>query len=228
MRPLITLCIAALCSPTEAYHLFRPLCIAHQTAAIHITHRTATIQLCDGSGASSPDEQPSDREFLLAAAAERARFLTDEDALLELGSCWALLFNAGSGNEGIYSRRMPTVDGSGGFDIVMCWEEQEDAERYADMLSASDFPSATPAEVETESLLAFCNEGGHTLGCVRKGDLVVPPENSVEKFEWTPGVSEESTAPLEGSEEDLDAARGALEKMLGLEKEEDSGDGDKQ
>ena len=72
------------------------------------------------------------------------------------------------------------------------------------------------------------DEGGHTLGCVRKGDLVVPPENSVEKFEWTPGVSEESTAPLEGSEEDLDAARGALEKMLGLEKEEDSSDGDKQ
>ena len=98
--------LIALLSTAEAYHLCR--------AAAPISRRVAAIRLCDGGGSSSPDDQPSDREFLLAAAAERARFLTDEDALLELGSCWALLFNAGSGNEGIYSRRMPTVDGSGG------------------------------------------------------------------------------------------------------------------
>ena len=68
---------------------------------------------------------------------------------------------------------------------------------------------------------AFCADGGHTLGLVREGVLVMPPEKSVEEFEWSPGVSAEASAPLEGTQEELDAARGALEAMLGIDKKDD-------
>ena len=185
--------------------------LLHGTPSLVATRRAA-VRLC------------ADDDFLLAAAAERARFETDEEALLAVGTCWALLFNAGSGNEGIYSRRLPARRGDsggavGGLDIVVTFEDQEDAERYAAQLSSIDFPSATPSEVETESLLAFCAEGGHTLGLVRRGTLVTPPDESVERFEWSPGASEEADAPLEGSAEELEAARGALEAMLGIEPE---------
>ena len=159
----------------------------------------------------------------MAAAAERARFETDEEVLRDIGRVWALLFNAGSGNEGIYSRRMPLANGEGGMDIVVTFEDRDDAERYAEQLCATDFPSSTPAEVETEALLKFCSEGGHTLGLVRRGVLVTPPDKAVSEFEWSPGVSDEASAPLEGSEEELESARGALEAMLGIDDAEDEG-----
>lgn len=179
--------------------------------------RASSIRLQDLDGGQ-------DQNFLLAAAAERARFETDEDVLRSVGSAWALLFNAGSGNEGIYSRRLPLGNGKG-FDIVVTFEEEDDAERYAEQLSATDFPSSTPVEVETGDLLDFCAEGGHTLGLVRRGVLVVPPEKAVEEFEWSPGVSEEATAPLESTPEELEAQRLALEGMMGSSG--DSEDGEK-
>ena len=107
----------------------------------------------------------------------------------------------------------------------MTFEDAEDAERYAEQLSATDFPSATPSEVETAALLDFCAEGGHLLGLVRRGVLVVPPDESVEEFEWSPGMSDEGLETVEGSAgEELEAARGALEAMLGLgDAEKDEG-----
>lgn len=58
------------------------------------------------------------------------------------------------------------------------FEDIDDADRYASMLSATDFPSATSVHVETRMLLEFCREGGHLLGLVRNGTLVMPPEQS--------------------------------------------------
>ena len=88
---------------------------------------------------------------------------------------------------------------------------------------ATDFPSAQPEEVEAEALLTFCSEGGHTLGLVKRGVLVMPPDTAVKEFEWSPGVSEESTAPLEGTAEELDAQRGALEALMGLDPDQPPG-----
>ena len=167
-------------------------------------YRTSSIYLCD------PDSG-QDHNFLSAAAVE---FETDEEVLRSVGSAWALLFNVGSGHEGIYSRRLPLGNGNG-FDMVVAFERRIDAERYADQLSVNAFPSSTPVEVETGDLLDFCAEGGHTLGLVRRGVLVVPPERAVEEFEWSPGVSEEATAPLESTPEELEAQRLALEAMMG-------------
>ena len=51
--------------------------------------------------------------FEKARAIEHSKFVTDEEALRESRIAFALLFNVGSGDEGIYSRRLPTEDGSG-------------------------------------------------------------------------------------------------------------------
>ena len=184
--------------------------------------RAAVPSLCS----DAPENSDEVRDFLLAAAVERERFVTDEDVLRELVGVWVLLFNEGSGNEGIYSRRIPVQNGTAGFDIVVAFEDPDDAQRYAELLEATDFPSSTPAEMDTETLLGFCSDGGHTLGLVRRGVAVVPPQHAVEKFEWSPGVSEESTAELEGSMEQLDAQRKALEGMLGIGGPGDADDDD--
>ena len=52
----------------------------------------------------------------------------------------------------------------------------------------------------------------------------MPPEKSVEEFEWSPGASAESTAPLEGSAEELEQQRGALESLLSLSEDESGED----
>ena len=120
-----------------------------------------------------------------------------------------MVFNPRTENEGIYSRR----SGEDGVDMILCFEEHEDAERYAVMLTAQDFPEATPVEMDTRMLLDFCDEGGitpaqfdasagqvraappgaccnllrsggHSLGLVRQGSLVVPPEANVPMFDW--------------------------------------------
>lgn len=161
------------------------------------------------------DESP---EFMQLLAAEQNKFEMDEDAILALGSTYALLFNAGSGNEGIYSRRLPmSTEDTTGVDLVVAFEELDDAVRYTEMLAATDFPTASPSEVDTEALLSFCQEGGHVLGVVRSGTLIVPPEVSVEQFEWSPGKSEEAVDVEEQvTSDELEEQRGALEALLGM------------
>ena len=136
---------------------------------------------------------------------------TDVQVLLDAGRVWALLFNAGSDEEGIYSRRL------GKTNLVLTFEEEDDAERYAEMLVATDFPSAAPVEVSSATLVEFCHEGGHMIGLVRAGSLIMPPDETVEEFDWAPGSAR--TADIEAigmAQEDLDASRASLEALFGL------------
>ncbi|KAL1515637.1 hypothetical protein AB1Y20_002255 [Prymnesium parvum] len=123
---------------------------------------------------------------------------------------FALIFNPGTPNEGIYSRRS-----ADGIDMILCFEDEQDAQRYSIMLAAQDFPEADPVELDTHMLLEFSEEGGHTLGLVAKGKLVVPPEANVPMFDWSPGTSEEGTLPPEEmSMDELDQRRSMLESLL--------------
>ena len=121
-------------------------------------------------------------------AARRHRRRRDRPpTALETRAGWTLLFNAGSENEGIYSRL-----GADGVNLVLLFEVEEDAGRYIDMLEAQDFPSARAVEIETADLLAFCDEGGHALGLVPADAVVVPPEATVDTFDWKVGESTEA------------------------------------
>ena len=172
-----------------------------------------SLVLSVSGNATEEDEELGRRrlaeDFDARRAAEHALFVTDEDELLAIGSVWALLFNSGSGNEGIYSRRM------GAADLVLTFEDREDAERYSSMLSATDFPAASSVQIEVRTLLDFIRDGGHTLGMVKQGDLVLPPEQSVPEFEWSPGSSVEGTqGPVDMTSDELDASRRALDALF--------------
>jgi len=136
---------------------------------------------------------------------------TDVQVLLDAGRVWALLFNPGSDEEGIYSRRLGMTN------LVLTFEEEDDAERYAEMLVATDFPSAAPVEVSSATLVEFCHEGGHMIGLVRAGSLIMPPDETVEEFDWAPGSARTAEVEAIGmAQDELDASRASLEALFGL------------
>ena len=160
----------------------------------------------------SDDDADDDDAFKLGAA---AGLITDRDALLQTRAGWTLLFNAGSDNEGIYSRL-----GADGVNLVLLFELEEDAGRYIDMLEAQDFPSARAVSIETEDLLAFCDEGGHALGLVPANAVLLPPEATVDRFDWELPQSNEAAEELEGTtREEVDSWRESLAKNFNLDSE---------
>jgi hypothetical protein len=175
-------------------------------------------------------DHPIDDDDLRVPHPDTTGFVTDEETIRAAGKAWALLFNADSdGNEGIYSRRMPSLGGGTPFDVVLTFEDVDDASRYAGMLIATDFPEAAPTEVETPALLEFCAAGGHVLGFVKAGTIMVPPENSVEEFDWSPGESEEGRDFLDSVPSDeLESARGALEALFDQDEGEETETGNKE
>ena len=137
--------------------------------------------------------------------------VTDDETLLRQGTAWALIFNYRTENEGIYSQQRE--DGN---EYILTWMTEEDAERYADMLSAQDFPEGTAVQMETRVLLDFCKDSGHTLCLVPSDTVIMPPENNVETFEWSPGESAEGSQPLqEMTEEELRMRQIQFEALLG-------------
>ncbi len=144
----------------------QPLPLAARSPAL----RWRSPACMESSSMPSADDESSDE-----------RFVTDPAVLSEAGVLWALLFNAGSGNEGIYSRRHG--EGAEAVDYILAFQDEDDASRYAGLLEATDFPLASPAEVEAEALLEFCTDGGHVLAMVRRGTVVMPPETSVSEFD---------------------------------------------
>ena len=108
--------------------------------------------------------------------------------------------------------------GADGVNLVLLFEVEEDAGRYIGMLEAQDFPSARAVEIETADLLAFCDEGGHALGLVPADAVVVPPEATVDTFDWKVGESTEAAEELEGATRDeVDEWRAALQKNFNLD-----------
>eukprot|EP00316_Scyphosphaera_apsteinii_P017123 CAMPEP_0119303570 /NCGR_PEP_ID=MMETSP1333-20130426/4994_1 /TAXON_ID=418940 /ORGANISM="Scyphosphaera apsteinii, Strain RCC1455" /LENGTH=185 /DNA_ID=CAMNT_0007306287 /DNA_START=15 /DNA_END=569 /DNA_ORIENTATION=+ len=131
---------------------------------------------------------------------------TNVKEMLEVRRAWALIFNYRSENEGIYSRRL----GENGLDLVLTFEIQEDADRYINMLIAQDFPEATSVQVDMAELLDFCMQNGYQLGMARSNSVIVPPAENVQRFDWSPGASEEGMHRDETAE--LQAQRRFLEE----------------
>lgn len=137
---------------------------------------------------------------------------------------FVLLFNAGTENEGIHTIRI------GDRDKVLMFESEDDANRFALMLEAQDFPSPTVEEIDSEEIDEFCASSGYESELVpANGSLVLPPEANVDKTDWEaekPDKPEESSAKTEGSAEnespqtgemseaELDKIRRKLEGLL--------------
>ena len=66
-----------------------------------------------------------------------------------------LLFDAGSDSEGIHSLEMA------GKTVVLLFENPDDAERYAGLLEAQDFPVPSVETMARDDVELFCRDAGY-------------------------------------------------------------------
>lgn len=141
-----------------------------------------------------------------------------------------LLFDAGTQGEGIHSIDLK------GKTIVLLFEDADDAERYAELLEAQDFPSPTVENIAREEVEHFCRCNGYEARIVPQGFrprseedrlLLLPPERNLDVENWHQQAepqSAESGSELgpEATQDhgvsdvdpDLDDVRRKLERLL--------------
>ncbi len=126
---------------------------------------------------------------------------------------YVLLFNARTENEGIHTIRV------GEQNLVLMFEDEDDATRYSLLLEAQDFPAATVEGMVQEEIEEFCQSAGYECQLVPKGFvpqsdaerlLMVPPETNLEETDWKPDGAEPETI----ADADLDQIRRKLEGLL--------------
>lgn len=135
-----------------------------------------------------------------------------------------LLFDAGGDQEGIHSLELQ------GRTVVLLFEDPDDAERYAGLLEAQDFPVPTVEAIDRAEMELFCAEAGYEARFVPAGFLpesaedrllIAPPERNMDVSHWQEQESE-AGAPAHGSEAEalpsqdprLEAFRRQLEGLL--------------
>lgn len=134
-----------------------------------------------------------------------------------------LLFDAGSDTEGIHSLEL------NGRTVVLLFEDPDDAERYAGLLEAQDFPMPTVEALERDEIERFCAEAGYEARHVPAGFLprseeerllIAPPEQNMdvslwrEQAETAGGAAEPGGAGVEACDPELEAFRRRLEGLL--------------
>ena len=117
---------------------------------------------------------------------------------------FVLLFNARTENEGIHTIRV------GDRNKVLIFESEDDATRFAVMLEAQDFPTATVEPMDAEEIKEFCESADYDWELIPDGALALPPETNVEQTDWRP----DEQKPAEDSDSELDSIRRRLEGLL--------------
>ncbi|CAE07782.1 conserved hypothetical protein [Parasynechococcus marenigrum WH 8102] len=126
-----------------------------------------------------------------------------------------LLFDAGSDSEGIHSLEIA------GRTVVLLFENPDDAERYAGLLEAQDFPVPTVESLDREDVELFCRDAGYEARFVASGFVpesdeerlfMAPPEANRDVSQWKDEESLPEPEPSSSSE--LDALRKRLEGLL--------------
>lgn len=121
---------------------------------------------------------------------------------------FVLLFNARTENEGIHTIQV------GDRNKVLMFESEDDATRFAIMLEAQDFPSATVEAVDAEEIEEFCESADYDWEVVPEGYLAVPPENNVTETDWQSEPQKSTETAAEFSDSELDRIRRKLEGLL--------------
>jgi hypothetical protein len=141
-----------------------------------------------------------------------------------------LLFDAGSESEGIHSLEL------NGVTVVLLFEDRDDAERYAGLLEAQDFPTPSVEAIERSEMEEFCVNAGYEARFVPAGFLpqtaedrllIAPPERNMDVTSWREqaeagtagplsaqtGAAEEPE-PISSGNAELEAFRRRLEGLL--------------
>ena len=136
-----------------------------------------------------------------------------------------LLFDAGSDAEGIHSLEV------NGNTLVLLFEDPDDAERYAGLLEAQDFPTPSVEAIHRDEIELFCTQAGYQAQFVPAGFLpqsaedrllISPPERNMDVANWKEELQEQAVAGMAGAEPDepsganaeLEAFRRRLEGLL--------------
>ena len=126
-----------------------------------------------------------------------------------------LLFDAGSDSEGIHSLEIA------GRTVVLLFENPDDAERYAGLLEAQDFPVPTVESLDREDVELFCRDAGYEARFVASGFVpesdeerlfMAPPEANRDVSQWKDEESLPEPEPSSSSERDV--LRKRLEGLL--------------
>ena len=128
-----------------------------------------------------------------------------------------LLYDAGQDSEGIHSLELS------GQTVVLMFENCDDAERYAGLLEAQDFPTPTVEALDQHEVELFCTEAGYEArlvetGFVPKTDderlMLAPPSSNRDVTNWqTDDQTVDSSEPSSPSD-GLDDVRRRLEGLL--------------
>ena len=152
-----------------------------------------------------------DRSGLLGVGGAVREWKTSGFNPLAAMAVHVLLFDAGSDQEGIHSLEL------NGSTVVLLFEERDDAERYAGLLEAQDFPTPTVEALDREEMELFCSQAGYEARFVPAGFLpktaeerllIAPPERNMDTSHWQEVASTSTVDP------ELEAFRRQLEGLL--------------
>jgi Protein of unknown function (DUF3110) len=100
---------------------------------------------------------------------------------------YVLLFNANTDNEGIHTISV------GERNLVLMFEEEDDAVRYALLLEAQDFPEPSAESCDRAEIEEFCDSTDYSYYFIPKDFrpqndferfLLAPPEINQEQLDW--------------------------------------------
>jgi hypothetical protein len=73
--------------------------------------------------------------------------------------------------DGLYA-----VEDEFGNKILYLFSEEDDAERYAGLLEADDYPELEVIEVEENATIKTCEANNYTYTIIDSDDLLIPPD----------------------------------------------------
>lgn len=79
----------------------------------------------------------------------------------------------GKEDEGAYA-----IANNRGDRILLMFEEEDDAIRYAGLLEADDFPPLVAIEVDPHGMMEMCERTGYEYMVVSPEELIIPPSNN--------------------------------------------------
>ena len=127
-----------------------------------------------------------------------------------------LLFDAGTDSEGIHSLEIA------GRTVVLLFENPDDAERYAGLLEAQDFPVPTVEALDSEDVDLFCREAGYEARLIESGFV---PSNDEERLFMAPPQSNRDVSNWQddaGSDDAMAGQQAVEPARQGLETESES------
>ena len=131
-----------------------------------------------------------------------------------------LLFDAGSDQEGIHSLEL------NGHTVVLLFEDRDDADRYAGLLEAQDFPVPTVELLDRRNMEDFCRDEGYEARFVpanyrpeSEEDLLLlaPPQRNMDVSTWkeqAQAEQDQAAASAAALDPELEALRRRLEGLL--------------